>query len=126
MPSRTYIQMILKLYNNKRIFLTQESLRTLSKYNAVLEKHPEAIEKVVQRRANMIAYARDVSPNIDIMTIHMVMFEEIILDSMFIAELIEPPKLDKFDATPNYIPNVNRIAMGFKPAVVVIDEEAFK
>ena len=126
MPSRTYIQMLLKFYNNSRIFLTKESLRKLNKYNTVLEKHPEAIEKVVQRRANMITYARDVSPNIDILTVHMVMFEEIILDSMFMAELIEPPKLDKFDATPKYIPNVSRIAMGFKPAVVVIDEGAFK
>lgn len=106
--------------------MTQELLRKLNKYNAVLEKHPEAIEKIVQRRANMVTYARNVCPNIDILTVHMVMFEEIIMNSMFIAELIELPKLDDFDTTPNYIPNFSRIAMGFKPAVVVIDEGAFK
>lgn len=122
MPSRTYIGMLLKLYDNGRIFLTKESLQKLNKYNTVLEKHPEAIEKIVQRRANMVMYARAVCPNTDIWTVHMVMFEEIILDSMFMAELIEPPKFDSFDTTPN----LNRIAMGFQPAVsnaiVKIDE----
>ena len=130
MPSRTYIQMLLGLHNNSRLFLTQESLRELNKYNAALEKHPEAIEKIVQRRANMVKYAKYVRQNIDIFAVHMVMFEEIIMDSMFMAELIELPKLNNFDTTPNYIPNFSRIAMGFQPvvsnAVVVMDEEAFK
>ena len=125
MPSRTYIQMILKLHKNNKLFLAKKSLRELSKYNTVLENHPEAIEEIVRRRVNMQKYAKTICPNIDIMIAHMVIFEEVILDSMFMAELIEPVMFDDFDIKPTLIPNYNRIAMGFEPvmsnAIVTVD-----
>lgn len=68
MPSRTYIQMLLKLHNNGKLPLCEELLDNLIKYNAVLEKHPEAIEEVVQRRVYLVKYVKksfsqcDVSP----------------------------------------------------------------
>lgn len=125
MPSRTYIQMLLKLYSKGKIFLTKESLQKLNKYNNVLENHPEDIEKVVKQRVNMLKYTKDIRPDIDVMIIHMVMFEEIILESMFMAELIELPKFNDFDIIPKFNPNLNRLAM-FYPlvtsnAVITID-----
>ncbi len=125
MPSRTYIQMILKLHKNGKLFLAKKSLLELSKYNTVLENHPESIEEIVQRRVNMQKYAKTICPNIDIMIVHMVIFEKVILDSMFMAELIEPVMFDDFDIKPTLIPNYNRIAMGFEPvmsnAIVTVD-----
>ena len=128
MPSRTYIQMLLKLHNNGKLPLCKEVLDNLIKYNAVLEKHPEAIEEVVQRRVDVIGYAKDICPQIN--TRHWttnITFERCILDSMFMAELIEisKPVFDDFDYKPKFNPNLNRLAM-FYPlvtsnAVITID-----
>ena len=119
MPSRTYIQMILELYENGKIFLAKASVKELKKCNAVLEKHPEDIEEIVRRRVNMIKFAKVINPQIKILYWHYVLFERCILDYMFMAELIELPT---FDITPNLI----RISAGFEPvipnAIVVLDE----
>lgn len=126
MPSRTYIQMILELYENGKIFLAKASVKELKKYNAVLEKHPEDIEEIVRRRVNMIKFAKVINPQIKILYWHYALFERCILDYMFMAELIEVPMFDDFDITPSLTPNLNRISIGFEPvipnAIVVLDE----
>lgn len=126
MPSRTYIQMFLKLHENGKMPLPKATLRELEKYNAVLENHPKDIEEIVKRRANMVTYAREVSPNIHIMPIHKIIFEKVILDSMFMAELIEPPKFDDFDITPHLKGNTMGLAFqdDMSNAVVkIVDKE---
>lgn len=113
MSNKTYIQMFLRLYKNDKLPLAKETLLEFNKYNTVIENHPESIEEIIQRRVNMVKYAKSLCPNINIKAIHMVIFEKIILDSMFMAELIEPD----FDFKPNLNPNYNRIAMGFQPVM---------
>jgi hypothetical protein len=93
--------MFLKLHENGKMPLPKATLRELEKYNAVLENHPEAIEKIVRQRAKMVRFTRGVCPNIKIMSIHKIIFEKVILDAMFMAELIEPPKFDNFDIYPH-------------------------
>jgi len=113
MPSRTYIQMILKLHNAGKLPLCKEVLNNALKYNAVLEKHPEVIEEIVRRRVTMVAYAKKYVPDTGIMVPHMVTFERCIIDSMFLEELIESPVFDNFV----FGRNLHRIAIGFQPVV---------
>jgi hypothetical protein len=113
MPSRTYIQMYLRFYNAGKLPLCKEVLNKLIKYNAVLEKHPEAVEEIVQRRVDMIKYAKTMCPQIKLQYWNYIIFEQCIIDSMFLAELIEPAKFDDFD----FSPNLYRIAMDFQPVM---------
>lgn len=116
MPSRTYIQMIWKLYNNGKLpFLRMEKIEMFNKYVAVLENHPEAIEEIVLRRVNMIKYTKTILPQIEVSYWDYQIFERCILDSMFMAELIEPPMFNDFDIKPNLSSNFNRIVSGFEP-----------
>lgn len=115
MPSRTYIQMFLKLHKNGKVWLTKELLKKLNKYNNVLEKHPEAIEEIVQRRVDLIRYAKTIAPHTKISYSHYLIFEQCILDSMFMAELIEPVMFDDFDARPHLINEITM--MGFQPVI---------
>lgn len=120
MTSRTYIQMLLKLHNENKLPLCKELLHELTKYNTVLENHPEAIEEIVQRRVDLVKYVKKYIPNMIIWQPHYCLFERIILDSMFMAELIEPATFDDFDLKPNL-----RLT-GFEPvmsnAIAFLDE----
>jgi hypothetical protein len=118
--------MFLKLHKNGKMPLPKASLQGLEKYNAVLENHPKDIEEIIQRRAKMVTYAREVCPSIKIMPIHKVIFEKVILDSMFMAELIEPPKFDNFD-TYSYLKGTT-MGFGFQDdmsnaVVKIVDKE---
>ena len=83
MPSRTYIQMSLKLYNSDKLYLPKEMVQTLEKYNAILENHPEAIEGVVNNRVNLLKYTNAIMPGVPMLYICHIIFERDFLDSMF-------------------------------------------
>ena len=83
MPSRTYIQMSLKLHNIGKIYLPKEMLQSLEKYNAILENHPEAIEDVVSNRVKLLKYTNAIMPGVPMLYICHIIFEQDFLDSMF-------------------------------------------
>ncbi len=83
MPSRTYIQMSLKLHNSGKIRLPKEMAQELEKYNAILEKHPEAIEDVVNYRVNLLKYKNAILPDVPLFYICYIIFEQDFLDSIF-------------------------------------------
>lgn len=87
MPSRTYIQMGLKLHNIGKIHLPKEVLQSFEKYNAVLENHPEAIEDVVKNRVKLLKYTNTIMPDVPILYICHVILEQDFLDSMFADKL---------------------------------------
>lgn len=87
MPSRTYIQMGLKLHNSGKLYLSKEMVQTLEKYNAVLENHPEAIEDVVKKRVNLLKYTNTIIPDVPLLYISHIILEQVFLDSMFAEEL---------------------------------------
>lgn len=87
MPSRTYIQMCLKLHNSGKIRLPKATLQILEKYNAVLENHPEAIEDVVNYRVNLLKYVNDIMPDVPLLYMCHIIFERDFLDSKFAEEL---------------------------------------
>lgn len=83
MPSRTYIQMSLKLHNSGKIHLPKEMVQTLEKYNAILENHPEAIEDVVNNRVKLLKFTNIIMPDVPLLYICHIIFEQDFLDSMF-------------------------------------------
>ena len=87
MSSRTYIQMALKLHNIGKICLPKEMLQDLEKYNTFLEKHPEAVEDVVKNRVKLFKYTNTIMPDVPILYVCHMIFEQDFLDSMFAEEL---------------------------------------
>lgn len=87
MPSRTYIQMSLKLHNSGKICLPKRMLQDLEKYNAVLENHPEAIEDVVNNRVKLLKFKNAITLDVPILYLCHIIFEQDFLDSIFAEEL---------------------------------------
>lgn len=74
MPSRTYIQMWVKLYESGKLPLPVATYRSLKKCVLYLDEHPESIEDIINYRIRVLSI---LGPNVYVAQIHMIMMEMI-------------------------------------------------
>ena len=94
MPSRTYIQMWLKLYNMGKyhVPICEETAELLMKYDYILGRYPVIVEHVVQQRVACFKYCKLVGCK-NIPEFMLVIYEKHIID-IYYAKMVKERKYD--------------------------------
>ena len=94
MPSRTYIQMWLKLYNmgKHHMPICEETAELLRKYDYILRQFPVIVEHVVQQRVACVKFCKSVGCK-NIPEYILVIYEKHIIDTYY-AQMVKERKYD--------------------------------